>query len=184
MWCLLYIWGVCVQLGGVCLWVLPVCVLEGCHSPSTPSPFTSAAQPLDNSCTHIPSPEPKALSGRDVHTPQDPGAERGCGGGGFPHLHSGRRAPPPVTQFTAGPQLSPASVSPQTRRLPFPLEQSPKMSHSQRRLPHAGVHSPWQGGCHEALSAPGHQPPGRMCRTSSLGLTPAQILCRKPAQGG
>ena len=86
---------VCVRLGSVCLCVIPVCVLEGCHSHSTPSPFTPAAQPLYNSRAHTPSLEPKALSGRDVHTPQDPGAERGCGRGD-PHLHSGHRGPPPV----------------------------------------------------------------------------------------
>ena len=111
----------------MCLCVTPVRVLEGCHSHSPLAPFTPAAQPHDHSRTYIPSPEPAAWSGRDVHTPQDPRAERGCGGGpGGPSSPLRMQSPSACRLVHGWPTVSPASLSPQTRRLPFPPEQSPK----------------------------------------------------------
>lgn len=91
------IYGVCVCVCAIgrCVFVCDTCVCVGGLSLAQhPLPFHPRS-PAPRQLTHTPSPELKALSGRDVHTHQDPGAERGCGGGDL-HLHSGRRAPPPV----------------------------------------------------------------------------------------
>ena len=168
MWGSLYLWCACVRLGGVCLCVTPVCVLEGCHSHGPLAPFTPAAQPHDHSRTHIPSPQPSAWSGRDMYTSQDPGAERGCGGGrGGPSSPLRMQSPSTCRLVHGWPTTVPSLTLSSNTKASVSSGTKSKMSLSQRRFLHAGVHSPRQEGCRNAPLAPSHWSPGKTCRTST-----------------
>ena len=165
---------VCVRLGGVCLCVIPVCVLEGCHSHSTPSPFTPEAQPLDNSHTH------RALS------------RRPWVGGTCTHTRTrGLSGAAEAGTFISTQDAEPLLLSPSSRLARNCPQPQSLLKHGGFRFLQNTVQkcpTAREDSCTQGCTAHGKKgvarPPGRMCRTSILGLTLAQILCRKPAQGG